>query len=456
MAVTRGYSTVDAPARLPVVAIVGRPNVGKSTLFNRILGRRLAIVAEEPGVTRDRQFAAADWAGRSFMLVDTGGLVHDADQPMDEEIRRQVVMAIERADVVIHVVDARTGVHPVDEHVAELLRRSGRPVVLAVNKVDDPPDDFSHLDFYRLGLGDPTPVSALSGKGSGDLLDRLVGQLPDEEEAGEAPAADLHLAVIGKPNVGKSSFVNRLLGEERVVVHSEAGTTRDAIDTYLEFEGHTVCLIDTAGLRRQSRVDDDVEFYSRLRAAAAIRRADVCLLLVDSAQGATNQDFRIGENAWQEGCGLVFVANKWDLVEDRGPDVVARFAEALRERAAYLRRVPIVTASALTGQRVRKGLELALEVQENRRRRIPTSEVNEVLEELLAHRQPPQGRSGDVRIYYATQAAVEPPLFVLFANRPSELAGHYVRYLENRFRERWNFEGTPIRMKVKKRGSGGR
>ncbi len=446
---------MDAPARLPVVAIVGRPNVGKSTLFNRILGRRLAIVAERSGVTRDRQFAPADWAGREFMLVDTGGLVHQPDQAMDEEIRRQVMAAIQRADAVVHVVDARTGVHPVDEHVADLLRRSGRPVVLAVNKVDDPPDDFSHLDFFRLGLGEPVPVSALSGKGSGDLLDRLVEELPERRRPSEAPAADLHLAVIGKPNVGKSSYVNRLLGEERVVVHHEAGTTRDAIDTYLSFEGRTICLIDTAGLRRQSRVDDDVEFYSRLRASAAIRRADVCLLLVDSQQGASNQDFRIGQDAWEEGRGLVFVANKWDLVDEQGPDVVASFAEALRERAAYLRRVPILTASALTGKRVRKGLELALEVQENRRRRVPTSEVNEVLQELLARRQPPQGTSGDVRIYYGTQAAVEPPLFVLFANRPSELAGHYLRYLENGFRERWNFEGTPIRMKVRERGRSG-
>ena len=444
----------EAPERLPVVAIVGRPNVGKSTLFNRIIGRRQAIVAERPGVTRDRQFATSDWAGSPFLLADTGGLVHDPDRPMEEAVRRQVMVAIERADVVVFVVDARTGVHPVDERVAQLLRRSGRPVVLAVNKVDEPVGDQSALDFYRLGLGDPVSVSALNGKGSGDLLDRVVAELPEPAEPEEAPAADLSLAVIGKPNVGKSSFVNRLLGEDRVIVHREAGTTRDAIDTYLEYGGRTFCLIDTAGLRRGARVEDEVEFYSRLRTAAAIERADVCLLIADSDAGVSNQDFAIGQRAWEEGCGLVFVANKWDLIEDREGGVVAEFVEALRERASYLRRVPILTASAKTGKRVRKALDLALEVEENRHRRIPTPEVNEVLRELLERRQPPQGPGGDVRIYYATQAGTAPPLFVLFCNRPAELKQHYVRYLENRFRETWNFEGVPVRMKVRERGSG--
>lgn len=451
---TRGAT--EAPARLPTVAIVGRPNVGKSTLFNRIVGRRTAIVAERPGVTRDRNFAPAEWAGHPFLLADTGGIVHDPER-LEEEVRRQVLLAVDRADAVLFVVDARTGVHPVDEYVAEMLRGSGRPVLLVVNKVDDPAGDLSHLDFYRLGLGDPAPVSALNGKGSGDMLDRLVELLPEDAGGGRtsAPDADLDLAVVGKPNVGKSSFVNRLLGEERVVVHSEAGTTRDAIDTHLDYEGVSVRLVDTAGLRKKSRVDDDVEFYSRLRAASAIRRADVCLLLVDSAQGAGNQDFRIGDQAWEAGCGLVFVANKWDLVEEKEEGLVERFAEALRERAPYLRWVPILTASAKTGQRVRKALDLALQVQENRRRRIPTPEVNDVLQGLTDRRQPPQGKSGDVRIYYGTQAATEPPLFVLWANRPEEMAGHYLRYLKNGFRAAWDFEGTPIRLKLRKRGGRG-
>lgn len=439
-------------ARVPTVAIVGRPNVGKSTLFNRIVGRRTAITAERPGVTRDRHFATADWAGRDFVLADTGGLVHDPRRDMEAEIRRQVLLAVERADVVLFVTDARSGVHPVDEHVAELLRESDRSVVLAVNKVDEPAGDLSHLDFYRLGLGDPVPVSALNGKGSGDLLDHVVGVLPDAGERGpETVDVDLRLAVIGKPNVGKSSFVNRLLGEERVVVHSEPGTTRDAIDTYLEYEGTTVCLVDTAGLRRRARVDDEVEFYSRLRTAGAIRRADVCLLLVDSERGAGNQDFRVGQQAWDEGCGLVLVANKWDLIEGGEPGLVTEFAEALRERAAYLRWVPLLTASARTGQRVRRALDLAREVRENREWRVPTPEVNDVLRELVERRQPPQGRSGDVRIYYGTQVATGPPLFVLFANRPDELADHYVRYLENGFRDAWGFEGVPLRIEVRER-----
>lgn len=436
---------------LPTVAIVGRPNVGKSTLFNRIIGRRVAIVAERPGVTRDRQFADASWRGRDFLLADTGGIVEAPEPPLEEEIRRQVIVAIEHADAILFVVDGRAGVHPLDRHVAELLRAADRPVILAVNKLDELAGATEHHEFWELGLGEPVPISAISGKGSGDLLDRLVERLPSPERGADAAAVDLRLAVVGRPNVGKSSFVNRLLGEERVIVHPEAGTTRDAIDTYVEVDGRSICLIDTAGLRRRSRVEDDVEFYSRLRAAAAVRRADVCLLLVDAAEGAANQDFRIGQNAWDEGKGLVFVANKWDLIEDRGPDVLARFERALRERAAYLRWVPVLTASALTGQRVRKALELALAVQERRRSRVPTAEVNRVLEELVARRQPPQGGRGDVRIYYGSQVATEPPLFVLWCNRPAEMSRHYVRYLEGGFRRAWDFEGTPIRLKLKKR-----
>ena len=434
----------------PTVAIVGRPNVGKSTLFNRIVGRRAAIVAERPGVTRDRHFEEAEWSGRRFLLVDTGGVIEAPEERMDVEIRRQVLAAMEHADVVLFVTDARTGVHPLDRHVADLLRRSEIPVVLAVNKVDDPARMTDHMEFYALGLGDPVPVAAQSGKGSGDLLDRLVERFPEPRAAPPADVA-LRLAVIGKPNVGKSSFVNRLLGEERVIVHEEAGTTRDAIDTYLDYEGDRICLIDTAGLRRRSRVEDDVEFYSRLRAARAVRRAQVCLLVTDVAAGVTNQDFRIGQRAWDEGRGLVFVANKWDLIEDRGPEVLVRFEEALHERAAYLRRVPIVTASALTGKRVRKVLEEAVRVAERRRVRMPTAEVNRVLRERVDRRQPPQGSRGDVRIYYGSQVATAPPLFALWCNRPEELATHYLRYLENGFREAWDFQGTPIRMKLKRR-----
>ena len=435
---------------LQTVAIVGRPNVGKSTLFNRILRRRLAIVAERPGVTRDRQFAEAEWAGRRFLLVDTGGLVEGPGGQIDQEVRRQAETAIGHADVVILVVDGREGVQPVDRHVGDLLRRSGLPVILGVNKLDELGGSVEHLEFYELGLGDPTPLAALSGKGSGDLLDRVVEALPEAHEA-EDGGTDLRVAVIGRPNVGKSSFVNRLLGEDRVIVHEEAGTTRDAIDTELEIGDRRVCLIDTAGLRRQARIADDLEFLGRLRAASAIERADVCLLLVDTEAGAANQDFRIGHQAWDAGKGLVFVANKWDLIEDRGPSAMAGFDRQLRERAHYLRWVPIITCSALSGKRVRKVMNLAFAAQEERARRIPTAEVNKVLRDLVARRQPPQGGRGDVRLLYGSQVASSPPLFVLWSNRPHDLKEHYVRYLVAGFREAWGFEGSPIRIKLKQR-----
>ncbi len=435
---------------LRTVAIVGRPNVGKSTLFNRILGRRLAIVAERPGVTRDRQLAETEWAGRRFLLVDTGGVVERPDQRMDREVKRQAETAIGHADVIVLVVDGREGVHAVDRYVADLLRRSELPTVLAVNKLDELGDTIAHLEFYELGVGDPIPLAALSGKGSGDLLDRVIGALPDEAGVAETEV-DISIAVIGRPNVGKSSFVNRLLGEDRVIVHDEAGTTRDAIDTEVEVGERRVRLIDTAGLRRRARVEDDVEFYGRVRAASAIDRADVCLLLVDTRDGVANQDFRIGHEAWDQGKGLVFVANKWDLIDDRGPSALAEFERDLRHRAHYLRWIPIVTASAETGQRVRKVIDIALEVQEARSQRVPTAEVNEVLRRLVERRQPPQGARGDVRLLYGSQVATAPPLFVLWSNRPQDVKEHYVRYLLAGFREAWGFEGSPIRIKLKKR-----
>ncbi len=435
---------------LPTVAIVGRPNVGKSTLFNRVIGRRQAIVAEQPGVTRDRQFAEAEWAGRGFRLIDTGGIVELPDSRMDVEVRKQVETALGHADSILFVVDGRAGLHAVDRYVADVLRKSGLPCVLAVNKLDELAEADAHYEFYELGLGEPAPLSALSGKGSGDLLALVVATLPPDADDPGADV-DLRLAVIGRPNVGKSSFVNRLLGEDRVIVHHEAGTTRDAIDTYVEIAGKRICLIDTAGLRRKSKIDDDVEFYGRLRATGAIERADVCLLLVDTERGVVNQDFRVGHSAWDEGKGLIFVANKWDLIDDRGPRALAEFERDLRERGHYLRWVPIITSSALTGQRVRKVLELALEVQANRAKRISTAEVNQVLQQLVARRQPPQGGRGDVRLFYGSQVATAPPLFVLWSNRPHDLKEHYIRYLKAGFREAWGFEGSPIRIKLKKR-----
>jgi len=435
--------------RLPVVAVVGRPNVGKSTFFNRVLGRRVAIVEDVPGVTRDRNFAVAEWGGREFYLVDTGGLETDTDEPMAAAVRRQVLAAIEEADLLIFVVDGKAGLHPIDHRIAEMLRKSERPVLLVVNKLDRLPEELGHHDFWALGLGEPLPVSALSGRGSGDVLDAIVAALPEAAHE-EAEAEALHVAVIGKPNVGKSSFINRLLGEERLVVTDVAGTTRDAVDTPFRYHGRTLVFIDTAGLRRQSRIDERLEYYSALRTERAIRRADVCLLLIDATEPVHAQDLRIAERAWEAGCGLIIVANKWDLVE-KDANTAAAYERKLRERAPSLRWVPILFASALTGQRVRRVLDLILEVAAERSRRIPTSEVNEVVSALQAKQPPAAYRGQTVRLLYATQAETAPPTFVIFVNHPKGITANYLRYLNNGFRAQWGFMGTPLRIRIRGR-----
>ncbi len=434
---------------LPVVTVVGRPNVGKSTFFNRVLGRREAIVEDVPGVTRDRHFAPAEWTGHHFFIVDTGGLETETEEPMAAAVRRQVLAAIEESDVLVFVVDGKTGPHPVDHRIAEILRRSSRPVVLVVNKLDRIPEELGHHDFWALGLGEPLPVSAVSGRGSGDVLDAIVSLLPETPEE-LAEDETLRVAVIGKPNVGKSSFVNRLLGEERMLVTEVAGTTRDSVDTPLRYHGRTLVFIDTAGLRRQARIGERLEYYSALRTARAIERADVCLLLIDSSEEVHVQDLKIAEKAWDAGCGLIVVANKWDLVEkDEG--TAAAYEKYLRERAPSLRWVPVLFASALTGQRVQRALDLVLEVAAERARRIPTHEVNEVVRELAARRAPPRHRGQQVKILFATQAETTPPTFVLFTNVPKGIPQHYVRYLHNAFRGRWGFLGTPVRIRIRGR-----
>jgi GTP-binding protein len=429
------------------VAVVGRPNVGKSTLFNRFIGRRQAIVVDTPGVTRDRNFARADWAGRDFYVVDTGGLEPDVDEPMAAAVRRQVEAALAEAEVVAFVVDTRAGVQPLDLKIADLLRKSPIPVVLVVNKVDNLPDDPSYLEFWELGVGEPHPVSALSGKGSGDVLDAIVEHLPEaEEEAAEA----LYVAVVGKPNVGKSSFINRLLGKDRLVVSEEAGTTRDAIDTPMKYHGHTLMFVDTAGLRRQSRIHESLEFYSALRTERAVERADICLLLVDGTEPIHVQDLKIAEKAWKAGCGLVVVVNKWDLV-DKDTHTAPAFERHLRERAPSLRWAPMIFTSALTGQRVQKTLDRVLEVAAVREQRIPTSEVNEVVRELASRQPPPHVRGRPVKILYATQSGVKPPTFVVFVSQRKAVTENYRRYLYNGFRDRWGFIGSPIRLKFRSR-----
>jgi len=438
---------VSAP--LPVVAIVGRPNVGKSTFFNRVVGGRRAIVEDRPGVTRDRNFAPAEWAGRAFWLVDTGGFIGEDADPLATAVREQIMAAIGEADVILMMADGRDGPTAEDERVAEILRASGRPVVLLVNKLDRHPDEVAHHEFWSLGLSDPLPVSSASGRGSGDVLDAVVEHLPERPSL-EEDERTLHMAVIGRPNVGKSSFINKLLGEERTVVSDIPGTTRDSIDTPLRYEGRDIVLVDTAGLRRQARVKEGVEYYSALRTESAIGRSDVCLLLIDTTEEVPVQDLRIAERALEEGCGLVLVANKWDLVE-KEDNTSAAYERHLKERAPSLAHVPMVFISALTGQRVRKALDAAIAVAERRATRIPTSAVNDVIGELTRRLQPPHHHGRPVRILYATQAAVRPPTFVVFSNEPKGFTRNYLRYLLNGFRKAWGFEGVPLNLRVRGR-----
>ena len=431
-----------------MIALVGRPNVGKSALFNRLVGGNTAIVSDEAGTTRDRHFARAEWSGRAFWLVDTGGLTDDARASMDAEIRNQVMQAVDEADLLLLVVDAKEGAHPQDIRVVDLLRQAGTPWLLVANKVDDPSStDFYEL--YSLGAGEPIPVSAINGKGSGELLDAVVERFPPSLD--EEPSA-LRVAVIGRPNVGKSSFINRLLGEQRLVVSDVPGTTRDAIDTPMTYHGRRLIFVDTAGLRRQSKIDDGIEFYSALRTRRAIERADICVLLIDAAEGLHNQDLKIAALAWEAGRGLILVVNKWDLKE-KDDKTAARFERDAQEKAPFLRFVPFLFTSALTGLRVTKVLDLILRVEQERGKRITTSQVNNTLEQLVARRQPPQAAGREVKLLYATQVETAPPTFAIFGNHPELVQEHYVRYLHNGFREAWSFLGNPLRILLRRRAA---
>ncbi len=433
---------------VPVIAIIGRPNVGKSALFNRIVGDHSAIVSEEAGTTRDRHFALAEWNGRTFWLVDTGGLADDPHIPMDVEIRRQVIEAIGEADLLLMVVDAKVGLHPSDSRVLELLRDSQKPWLLVANKVDDP-TSTDYYEFYSLGAGDPLPVSAVNGKNSGDLLDVVVSHIPvSTEEQDDA----LRVAVIGRPNVGKSSLVNRLLGEERLVVSEIPGTTRDAIDTPLNYHGRTIIFVDTAGLRRQSRVDDGIEFYSALRSRRAIDRADICILVIDATEGLHNQDLKIAALAWETGRGLIIVVNKWDIAE-KETNSAHKFQKECEEKAPFFKFVPFIFLSALTGQRVAKVLSVILDVEVERKKRITTSQVNTTLEALVARRQPPQAAGREIKLNYATQVETAPPTIAVFGNNPDLVQEHYIRYLHNGFREAWGFTGSPLRVVMRRKSA---
>ncbi|MGA9115989.1 MAG: ribosome biogenesis GTPase Der [Bacteroidota bacterium] len=433
---------------MALVAILGRPNVGKSTLFNRIVGRRTAIVDDEPGVTRDRNYAHAEWAGRRFVLIDTGGYVPRSEDLMEAAIREQAEAAVREADCLLLVVDAAEGLLPADRELADILRVSGKPVILVVNKVDSERRESSLGEFYAAGLGDPVAASALGGRRIGDLLDMVVGRLPGSDAQRSDPR--LRIAVLGKPNVGKSSLVNALLGEKRHIVTPLPGTTRDAIDAILRHRGEEILLIDTAGLRRKSRIRESVEFYSALRTLTSIERADVAVILLDAVAGVEHQDLRIVEDVVERRRGTVLALNKWDLVT-KDQRTASLMESAVRSRLRRYDYIPMVTVSALTGQRVHKLLDLARAVDGEQKRKIPTSELNRRVQEAV-RAFPPRSKSGrELSIKYATQVRTQPPTFALFCNEPTMVEETYRRYLENRLREHFPFTGVPLVLSFKKK-----
>ena len=433
------------------VAIVGRPNVGKSMLFNKLTGRRTAIVEDTPGVTRDRIYGPCEWAGRSFELIDTGGIEPKTDSEMLLFMRRQAEIAIETADVIIMVTDVHVGVTAADLEVANMLKRSKKPVCVAVNKCDSiGPTNPDVYEFYALGLGDPIEVSAIHGHGTGDLLDFCVEHLP-EDTSDEVEDDVIKVAIVGKPNVGKSSLLNQILGMERVIVSDVAGTTRDAIDSYFENEHGKYLFIDTAGMRRKSKVDDAIEKYSNMRTIAAIDRADVCLILVDANEGVTEQDTKIAGLAHEAGKARIIVANKWDTVEKETRTMDQKTAE-IRRDLSYMLYAPVLFISALTGQRVDKLYELINYVNEQSVLRITTGMLNNVLEDATARVQPPSDKGRRLKIYYMTQVGVKPPHFVIFCNDVRLFHFSYQRYLENQIRGVFGLEGTPIRITIRQRG----
>lgn len=435
---------------LPVVAIIGRPNVGKSTLFNRLGRDRVAITDDTPGVTRDRLYRTVEWSGRYFLMVDTGGFLPRSDELFDQKVREQAELAIAEADLVLFLVDAQVGPVDIDQEIAKILRRSGKPTLLVANKADN----FNlHLEanaHFSLGLGEPITVSAISGGNTGNLLDEILARLPATSDA-EEPAVDaIRVAVIGRPNVGKSSLVNRLLGDDRLIVTEIAGTTRDSIDTFLEYADRKFVLVDTAGLRRQAKVKDNLEMYTAMRTIRALQRADVALVLVEGPEGINHQDIKIIEEAHDERKGIVIVVNKWDLVE-KDTKTVDEFTRTFAERIHTMSYIPLIFVSAKTGQRVAKVLDKVIEVYTDRLKRIPTSQLNDFLQQALAERHPPAHRGMWIKFNYVTQTDVAPPTFVFFVNHPEQVDRSYIRYLENRIRDTFGFVGNSLRLKFKRK-----
>ena len=435
-----------------LIAIVGRPNVGKSMLFNKLTGQRTSIVEDTPGVTRDRIYGDCEWCGRTFSLVDTGGIEPNTENDMLKFMRRQAVIGIELADAIVMVVDVKSGVTAADMDVATMLRKSGKPVALAVNKCDSVgyynPDVF---EFYSLGIGDLFETSAVHGHGTGDLLDWCIAQLP--EENGEDEEDDIiKVAIVGKPNVGKSSLLNRILGEERVIVSDVAGTTRDAIDSYFENETGKYCFIDTAGMRRKSRIDDIIEKYSNMRTISAIERSDVCLILVDANEGVTEQDTKIAGLVHEAGKAAIIVVNKWDAVDNKETNTMRDMELDVRKDLSYMTYAPVVFISALTGSRVDKIFAMIQEVHKQNTSRITTGQLNSILAEATARVQPPSDKGRRLKIYYMTQASTKPPHFIIFCNDARLFHFSYQRYLENQIREVFGLKGTPVRITIRQKG----
>lgn len=436
---------------LPIVAVVGRPNVGKSTLFNKIIGKRLSIVEDTPGVTRDRIYSKCEWRGREFMVVDTGGIEPKSTDGILAQMRRQSELAIEKADVIVLVCDIRCGVTPDDHAVAEMLQKSGKPVVLAVNKCDSPGETPVELyEFYNLGLGDPFPVSSVHGHGTGDMLDEILKNFPDDDDV-EYDEDLIKVAVIGRPNVGKSSLINKIAGEERAIVSGVAGTTRDAIDTVVENDFGKYVFIDTAGIRKKSKVTEKIEHYSVLRAYMAVDRADVCVVMLDASEGFSEQDSKVAGYAHEQGKACVVAVNKWDIVEknDRTMD---EYRAKLEDDFSFMSYVPFVFISAKNGQRIDKLFELINYTYEQNSMRISTGMLNDVLAYATTRVQPPSDKGRRLKIYYITQPSTNPPTFVIFVNRQDLFHFSYRRYIENQIRSAFGLEGTPVRFIIRERG----
>lgn len=432
-----------------LVAIVGRPNVGKSTLFNRLTETRRAIVSDEAGTTRDRQYGKVLWNGRTFSVVDTGGWVVNSDDIFEEEIHKQVMVATQEADVVLFMVDVKNGITDLDDEVANILRRAKLPIILVANKADNSADVFSSAEFYRLGLGEPMAVSAVTGSGTGELLDAIIEKLPKDSKA-EDDESIPHFAVVGRPNVGKSSLINAFIGEERNIVTDIAGTTRDAISTRYTKFGFDFYIVDTAGIRKKNKVNEDLEYYSVLRSIRAIESADVSILMIDATRGIGTQDMNIFQVIQRNSTGLVVVVNKWDLVEDKSQQAQTEYINAIRSRMAPFVDFPIIFASAMTKQRIFKVLETAKDVYVRRTTKVPTPKLNDILLPIIEETPPPATKGKYIKIKYCTQLPnTRVPSFAFFANLPQYVKEHYRRFLENRIRENWNFCGTPINVFIR-------